>query len=67
MQASQWEAAIISYSEAINACAEAPPVLTAVLHSNRAAAHQGLHQYADAVADSLRAKALDPTYGKVGQ
>ena len=65
MQASQWQDAITAYSEAINACADAPPVFSAVLHSNRAAAYQGLQQYADAVADSLRAKALDPTYGKV--
>lgn len=66
MQASQWQAAITSYSEALNACADAPPLFTAVLHSNRAAAYQGLQQYADAVADSLRAKALDPSYAKVG-
>lgn len=65
VQASQWQDAITSYSEAINACADAPPVFSAVLHSNRAAAYQGLQQYADAVADNLRAKALDPSYGKV--
>ena len=66
VQASQWQDAITSYSEAINACADAPPVFSAVLHSNRAAAYQALQQYADAVADNLRAKALDPSYGKVG-
>lgn len=65
VQASQWQDAVSSYSEAINACADAPPVFSAVLHSNRAAAYQGLQQYADAVADNLRAKALDPSYGKV--
>ncbi|KAL3152969.1 hypothetical protein ABBQ38_011999 [Trebouxia sp. C0009 RCD-2024] len=64
VQASQWQDAVSSYSEAINACADAPPVFSAVLHSNRAAAYQGLQQYADAVADNLRAKALDPSYGK---
>ena len=66
VQASHWQTAITSYSEAINACADAPPLFTAVLHSNRAAAYQGLQQYADAVADSLRSKALDPSYAKVG-
>ena len=66
VQASQWQAAVTAYSEAINACADAPAVFAAVLHSNRAAAYQALHQYADAVADNLRARALDPSYGKVG-
>ena len=65
-QAQQWQEAITKYSEGIAAGADAPPVFAAVLHSNRAAAYQGLQQYADAVADSLRAKALDPTYAKVG-
>lgn len=53
------------YTLAITACADAPPVFAAVLHSNRAAVHQHLDQYTDAVADSLRAKALDPSYAKV--
>ena len=66
VQASQWQDAITVYSEAITACAHAPAVFCAVLHSNRAAAYQALHQYADAVADNLRARALDPSYGKVG-
>ncbi len=65
VQAQQWQEAIAKYNDAIAACADAPPVFAAVLHSNRAAAYQGLHQYADAVADSLRAKALDPSYAKV--
>ena len=66
VQANQWQEAITAYSEAINACADAPALFSAVLHSNRAAAYQGLQQYADAVADNLRARALDPSYGKVG-
>lgn len=65
VQTQQWQEAITSYTDAITACADAPPVFAAVLHSNRAAAYQGLEQYTDAVADSLRAKALDPSYAKV--
>ncbi|DBA87393.1 TPA: hypothetical protein ACH3X1_004435 [Trebouxia sp. C0004] len=65
VQAQQWQDAIKVYTLAITACADAPPVFAAVLHSNRAAAHQHLEQYTDAVADSLRAKALDPSYAKV--
>lgn len=40
----------------------APPVFAAVLYSNRAAAHQGLGQITDAMADCARARALDPNY-----
>ncbi|KAL0022774.1 hypothetical protein WJX79_003861 [Trebouxia sp. C0005] len=65
VQAQQWQDAIKMYTLAITACADAPPVFAAVLHSNRAAVHQHLDQYTDAVADSLRAKALDPSYAKV--
>lgn len=36
-----------------------------ILHSNRAAAHQGLAQWAQAVADCCRSKALAPAYVKV--
>ena len=65
VQAQHWQDAIKMYTLAITACADAPPVFAAVLHSNRAAVHQHLDQYTDAVADSLRAKALDPSYAKV--
>ena len=65
VQAQQWQDAIKMYTLAITNCADAPPVFAAVLHSNRAAVHQHLDQYTDAVADSLRAKALDPSYAKV--
>ncbi|KAL6746757.1 hypothetical protein V8C86DRAFT_3149221 [Haematococcus lacustris] len=41
-----------------------PPGYAAVLHSNRAAAHQGLHNLVDALADCGRAKALDPGYAR---
>lgn len=36
-----------------------------ILHSNRAAAHQGQSQWVQAVADCCRSKALDPQYAKV--
>jgi len=65
VQAQNWQDAIKIYTLAITNCADAPPVFAAVLHSNRAAVHQHLDQYTDAVADSLRAKALDPSYAKV--
>lgn len=65
MVAQRWQEAVVKYSDAIAACIDAPPVFAAVLHSNRAAAYQGLQQYTDAVADSLRAKALYPSYAKV--
>ncbi|KAL6746242.1 hypothetical protein V8C86DRAFT_1554455 [Haematococcus lacustris] len=41
-----------------------PPGYAAVLHCNRAAAHQGLDSLADALADCGRAKALDPGYAR---
>ena len=65
VQAQNWQDAIKIYTLAITNCADAPPLFAAVLHSNRAAVHQHLDQYTDAVADSLRAKALDPSYAKV--
>ena len=63
---SRYDAALESYSAALAACANAPPAFAAVLHANRAAAHQAQGNFADAIADSLRAKALEPTYAKVG-
>ena len=65
VQAKQWQDAIAKYTDAINACTAASPAFAAVLHSNRAAAHQGLNQHAEAIADSLRSRALDPSYCKV--
>ena len=44
----------------------APPAVAAVLHCNRAAAHQALNQMAEALADCGRARALNPAYAKVG-
>ncbi|GFH22267.1 J domain-containing protein, partial [Haematococcus lacustris] len=41
-----------------------PPGYAAVLHCNRAAAHQGLDSLVDALADCGRAKALDPGYAR---
>ena len=63
---SRYESALESYSAALAACANAPPAFAAVLHANRAAAHQAQGNIAEAIADSLRAKALEPSYAKVG-
>lgn len=58
------------YKEAVEAYTKAilldglSPALSAILHCNRAAAHQGLGNYALALADSCRAKALSPSYAK---
>mgnify|MGYP000160804841 CR=1 FL=1 len=40
--------------------AGAPPALSSVLHTNRAAAHYMLGEYADAAGDCVRAVALEP-------
>lgn len=61
--AKRYEEAIEKYTEALDL-----PVsggFAAVLLSNRAAAHQGLHQWSHAVADCCRAKALIEHYPKV--
>lgn len=65
VQSQQWQEAVAKYTDAIYACTAASPAFAAVLHSNRAAAYQGLNQYADAIADSLRSRALHPMYVKV--
>ncbi|KAG1671449.1 hypothetical protein FOA52_003107 [Chlamydomonas sp. UWO 241] len=52
--------AVKAYSDALKlggSCAYA-----AVLHSNRAAAHQGLGNVMEALADCARSRALDPSY-----
>ena len=60
-----YKAALERYDAALAACANAPPAFAAALHANRAGAHQAQENIADAIADSLRAKALNPTYAKV--
>lgn len=59
------DAAIELYSKALNLCNKAPPKYAAVLSANRAAAYQAKGLIADAIADALRATALDPGYTKV--
>lgn len=59
------DAAIDLYSKALSRCDQAPPRLAAILSANRAAAYQAKGLAADAVADALRATALDPSYTKV--
>ncbi|KAF5838322.1 hypothetical protein DUNSADRAFT_3054 [Dunaliella salina] len=57
---SNHQLAVDKYTAALSH--NAPPVFAAVLYSNRAAAHQGLGQLTDAMADCARARALDPSY-----
>ena len=52
------------YTKALHS-RQAPSIaFAAVLHSNRAAARQLLGQHAEAIADCLRATALNPEYAK---
>lgn len=60
----RYDAAVSEYTTALAASC-APPAFAAVLHCNRAAAYQYKGQHAEAIADSLRAKALAPDYAKV--
>ena len=66
MKACKFPEAVAQYTAALVACAEVgSPVYAAVLHSNRAAALQSQHLHAEAMADCLRARALDPGFTKV--
>ena len=60
-----WSEAVTRYTAAVAACDNASPAFAAVLHSNRAAAHQALKAWPEAIADCLRSKALDPSFIKV--
>lgn len=64
IKASKFSEAVDAYTSAL-AAAQLPPAIAAVLYSNRAAAHQGLSNFALAIADCCRAKALTPGYAKV--
>lgn len=71
MERKDYAAAAEQYTAALAAAAVdgtpmAPPAVVAVLHCNRAAAHQALDQMAEALADCGRARALNPAYAKVG-
>jgi DnaJ family protein C protein 7 len=62
IKSGSFQAAISKYTEAIGLGASA--AYSAVLHSNRAAAHQGLGSLMEAVADCGRSRALDPSFLK---
>ncbi|KAK9864828.1 hypothetical protein WJX84_009838 [Apatococcus fuscideae] len=65
VKACKFPEAVAQYTAALVACAEVgSPVYAAVLHSNRAAALQSQHLHAEAMADCLRARALDPGFTK---
>ena len=68
VKAGKFAQAVAQYTAALVACAEAgSPVYTAVLHSNRAAALQSQCHHAEAMADCLRSRSLDPGFTKVGK
>lgn len=52
------------YSDALARAADAPAAFAAVLHANRAAAHEAQGRLPEAIADCLRASALDPGYAR---
>lgn len=60
-----FDTAIEKYTSALAGTCSPPPAFAAVLHANRAASHQAKGNNAEALADSLRATALDPSYAKV--
>ena len=60
-----WPAAMDAYSAALARAGDAPAAFAAVLHANRAAVLQAMGRLPEAVADCLRASALDPSYAKV--
>ena len=62
-RAQRWQEAAQAYSEALGGeLLGGPPVVAAVLHSNRAACFQSMGRMTDALADACRAHALCPTY-----
>ncbi len=66
VKAGRFPQAVAQYTAALAACAEAgSPAFAAVLHSNRAAALQSQHLHAEAMADCLRSRSLDPSFTKV--
>ena len=66
VKAGKFPEAVAQYTAALAACGEAgSPAYAAVLHSNRAAALQSQCLYAEAMADCLRSRSLDPMFTKV--
>ena len=66
-EAAQHYSAALGSGQAPGSAGQAPgsAAFSAVLHSNRAAAHQALGRPTAAVSDCLRATALDPAYARV--
>ena len=65
VRAGKFPLAAAQYTSALVACANAgSPAYAAVLHSNRAAALHSQCYYAEAMADCLRSRALDPRFTK---
>ena len=65
VKAGKFPLAAAQYTAALVACANAgSPAYAAVLHSNRAAALQSQCHYAEAMADCLRSRSLDPRFTK---
>ncbi|KAK9865703.1 hypothetical protein WJX84_011414 [Apatococcus fuscideae] len=65
VKAGKFPQAVAQYTAALVACAEAgSPAYAAVLHSNRAAALQSQSLHAEAMADCLRSRSLDPRFTK---
>lgn len=59
------KSALAQYNDALAAELPGSAAFAAVLYANRAAAYQSLGQPTNAVADCLRATALNPAYSKV--
>lgn len=65
VKSKDFKAAVEAYTEALAVDSQSA-AMAGVLHSNRAAAYQGLGDVALALADCCRAKALAPGFAKVG-
>ena len=66
VKAGKFPEAVAQYTAALADCAEVgSPAFVAVLYSNRAAALQAQRAPAEAMADCLRSRALDPRFTKV--
>lgn len=59
-----FEAAIVSYTDALATCLLCHTVDRAIMYSNRAAAKMKLEQYEDAIADCTKALEFNPDYMK---
>lgn len=60
----RFEAAVVSYTDALATCLLCHSVDRAIMYSNRAAAKMKLQQYEDAIADCTKALEFNPDYMK---